>query len=383
MNEGRSMDLEFTESQKMMQTTAREFLSKECPGDKVRELEDSEKGYSKETWKKMAEMGWMGLIIPEEYGGVGGEFMDLVVLLEEMGRSALPSPFFSTVVLCSLPILRFGNENQKKEFLTKIAMGDAIMALALTEPSGSFKASGIEVKATPEGDEYVIDGTKFFVNYANVSDYLLVACRTTKGGVLEEGITLLIVDAKSPGIDVKVIPTTALDKQCEVVFKGVRVPKENVLGKVNEGWKIVEWILEKAAISKCVEMVGGCEAVLEMINSFAKERVQYKRPIADFQVIQHYLVNMWMMTETSKNITYEAAWMAGEDLPCAKHISAAKVWVSEAFKFVAERGVNIHGALGITREVNVGLYYRRAWAWDPMFGDANFHREIVAKQIGL
>ena len=377
------MDLDFTEDQEMIRDSAMDFLSKECPKDKVRELEDSEDGYSEEMWKKMAELGWTGLVIPEDYDGEGGEFLDLIVLLEEIGRNILPAPFFETVVLSSLPILQFGNEKQKKEFLPKIANGDMKMTVALTELSGSYRASGINVKATLKDDGYVIDGTKFFVNYANVADYFIVACRTAEGEKEEEGVTLLVVDAKSPGIDVKVIPTTGADKQCEVAFKNVNVPKEDVLGEVNQGWDIIKWMLERAAISRCAEMVGGCEAVLEMTNIYAKQRVQYKRPIADFQVIQHYLANMWIKTETSKNITYEAAWMAGEGIPCAKHVSMAKVWVSEAFKFVAERGVQIHGAIGITREIDVGLYYRRAWAWDPMFGDADLHREIVAEEMGL
>ena len=377
------MDLDFTEDQEMIRDSAMDFLSKECPKDKVRELEESEDGYSEEMWKKMAELGWTGLVIPEDYDGEGGEFLDLIVLLEEIGRNILPAPFFETVVLSSLPILQFGNEKQKKEFLPKIANGDMKMTVALTELSGSYRASGINVKATLKDDGYVIDGTKFFVNYANVADYFIVACRTAEGEKPEDGVTLLLVDAKSPGIDVKVIPTTGADKQCEVAFKNVNVPKEDVLGEVNQGWDIIKWMLERAAISRCAEMVGGCEAVLEMTNIYAKQRVQYKRPIGDFQVIQHYLANMWIKTETSKNITYEAAWMAGEDIPCAKYISMAKVWVSEAFKFVAERGVQIHGAIGITREIDVGLYYRRAWAWDPMFGDADLHREIVAEEMGL
>jgi alkylation response protein AidB-like acyl-CoA dehydrogenase len=381
------MDLDFTKDQKMIQKSVKDFLSKECPPDMVRELEHSEEGCSEEMWKKMAEIGWMGLVLPGKYAGEyggEGEFMDLIVLLEEMGRNIPPpSPFFETVVLSSLPILQFGTEEQKKEFFGKIASGEMKMTLALTESFGSYCPLDIRVKATPEGDGYVIDGTKSFVNYANVADYLVVVCRTAEGEEPEDGITIFLVDAKTPGIDVKVIPTTALDKQCDVIFKGVKVPKENVLGEVNEGWEIVKWILERAVVTRCAEMVGGCEAVLEMTNKYAKERVQYKRPIADFQVIQHYLANMFIKTETAREITHEAAWMAGEGLPCTMIVSVAKTWVSEAFKFVCERGVNIHGAIGITDEMDVGLYYRRAWAWDPMFGDADFHREIVAKEIGL
>ncbi|MDY6965897.1 MAG: acyl-CoA dehydrogenase family protein [Halobacteriota archaeon] len=377
------MNLDFTEDQKLIRKSAKDFLSKECPPDVTRELEDSEEGYSEDMWKKMGELGWMGLVIPEEYGGMMGEFMDIIVLMEEIGRNVLPSPFFETIILGSMPILEFGTEDQKKEFLTKIATGDLKMTLALTESSGGYYAADIDTKATSEGDGYAINGTKLFVNYANAADYLVVACRTSEGKEPEDGITVFLVDKKSPGIEVNVVTTTALDKQCEVVFKDVKVPKENVLGAVDQGWNVVKWILKRAAIARCAEMVGGCQAVLEMTNKYSKERIQYGRPIGDFQVIQHYLANMWMKTETSKYLTQEVAWMVGEGLSCSKEVSAAKAWVSEAFKFVSERGVQIHGAIGVTREVDVGLYYRRAWAWDPMFGDPNYHREIVAKEIGL
>ncbi len=377
------MNLDFTEEQEMLRTSARDFLSTECPKTAVRELEESEEGYSKEMWKKMADLGWMGLVLPEEYGGTGGEFMDLIILLEEMGRNILPSPFFSTVVLCSLPILEYGTEEQKKEFLPKIANGEMIMSLALAEPSAIYNASGIKVKASLQGDEYVINGTKLFAHDAHIADYLLVVTRTTEGANPQEGITLLLVDAKSPGVTSSVVPTAALDKQCEVIFEDVKVPRKNMLGAPNQGWGIVKRLLEQATVAKCAEMLGGGQAALEMSNSYAKERVQYGRLIGDFQTIQNYLANMWIDMETSRNITYEAVWMVGEKLPCTKEVSIAKAWVSEAFKFITERGVQIHGAIGMTRDHDMGLYYRRAWAWDVLFGDADFHKEVVAQQLGL
>jgi alkylation response protein AidB-like acyl-CoA dehydrogenase len=334
-------------------------------------------------WKKMANLGWMGLVFPEEHGGSGGEFLDLIILLEEMGYNILPGPFFSTVVLCSLPILQFGTKEQKERFLPKIANGALVLALSLTEPSATYKPSGIEVKATLKDGNYLIEGTKLFVSDAHVADYLLVAARASERKNPEEGITLFLVDAKSPGVKIEVVPTTAWDKQCEVIFEGVKVPEENILGEIDKGWKIVDWTLQRAAICKCAEMIGGCKASLEMANSYARERIVYGRPIADFQAIQYYLVNMWINTETSKNITYEVAWTLGENLPCTKDVSIAKAYVSEAFKFVTERGVQIHGAIGTTRDHDMGLYYRRAWAWDPVFGDADFHREIIAQEIGL
>ncbi|GAG12387.1 unnamed protein product, partial [marine sediment metagenome] len=210
------MDLDLTEEQEMLQTMARDFLTKECPKALVRELEEDEKGYSPELWRKMAELGWMGLVLPAEYDGMEMGFMDLIILLQEMGRNILPGPFFCTVVLGSLPIFSAGTEEQKKEFLPKIASGEMILTMALTEPNGRYDAAGVETKAVAQGDSFVISGTKLFVENAHIADYMICVARTTEGATPEEGITLFLVDAKSPGIKVEGIPTMADDKLCEV-----------------------------------------------------------------------------------------------------------------------------------------------------------------------
>lgn len=371
------MNLDFSEEQKMLRSTVRDFLAGECPKSKVRQLEESENGHDPEIWRKIADLGWIGLVLPEEYGGSGAEFTSLLVLFEETGRNIFPSPLFSTEVLGALPILQYGNRQQKQEFLPRIASGDAIMALALIEASVSYKPSAIRVKAEPQDGGYVINGTKLFVNDASVADHLLVVARTA-GKV---GITLFLVDAKSPGVKIEVMPTVALDKQCEVAFSDVRVSQSDILGGKGRGVKIVGRILEQAAVLKCAESVGAMEAVVEMTTDYAKERVQYGKPIASFQVIQHYLANMSARTLTAKSMTYKAAWMAQEGLPCSVEVSAAKAWANEAYKFVTERAVQIHGALGMTRDHDVGLYYRRAEAANAIFGDTDFHYERVAQKL--
>ncbi|MBE0415874.1 MAG: acyl-CoA/acyl-ACP dehydrogenase [Dehalococcoidia bacterium] len=377
------MNLDFTEEQEMLRTSARDFLTTECPKTLVRELEESEKGYSPELWKKMAELGWMGLVIPDKYDGMGMQFMDLAVLLEEMGRNILPGPFFSTVVLGALPILSAGSEEQKKEILPKIAGGKAILTMALTEPSATYEASGVHTKAVARGNSFILNGTKLFVENAHIADYIICVTRTKDGASPEEGITLFLVDAKSPGIKCAVIPTIALDKQCEVVFENVSVPKKNMLGELDKGWPLVARTLEQATMAKCAEMIGGAQAALDMTVAYAKERVQYGRPIGAFQAIQFYLSDMWMKVTMSKNITYEAVWMVSEGLPCTEKVAIAKGWVNDAYKFVTERGVQVHGAIGTTRDHDMGLYYRRAWAADQTFGNTDFQREVVARQMGL
>jgi len=376
------MDLRFTEAQEMLRKTARDFLSTECPKTKVRELEEADEGYSPETWQKMAELGWMGLIIPEEYEGMGVTFQDLIVLLEEMGRNILPGPFLSTTV-STFPILEVGTEEQKREFLPKIARGELVLTSALLEVSGTFDASGIATKAMPKEGDFIINGTKLFVEMAHVADYLICATRTKEGVSPEEGVTLFMVEAKAPGISCEVMPTIGMDKLCEVRFEDVLVPGKNLLGELDKGWAVVEKTLEKGAIAKCAESIGGMQACVELTVAYSKDRVQYDRPIGAFQALQHIMADMWIAMETSRYLVYEAAWMESEGLPCAKEVSMAKAYVNEAYKDVTKWAVRLHGAIGTSRDHDIPLYYRRAKAVDTAFGSTDFHKKLVAEKIGL
>ena len=376
------MDLTFSEAQEILRKMARDFLSTECPKTLVRELQDSEKGYSPELWKKMAELGWLGLIVPEEYEGMGYTFQDLTVLLEETGRNILPGPLVPTIT-STFPIMDAGSEEQKKEFLPKIAAGELILTTALLEAEGTLDPSGIAVKATPKGDDFVINGTKLFVEMARVADYLICAARTKDGASPEEGISLFIVDTKAPGIHCDVIPTIAMDKLCELRFENVTVPKKNTLGELHKGWPVVEKLLEKGAIAKCAESIGGMQAAVEMTIAYSKERVQYGRPIGAFQALQHMMADIWSSMETSRYLVYEAAWMESEGLPCTKEVSMAKAYVNEAYKYVTKWAIRLHGGIGTSRDHDIPLYYLQAKAADTAFGGTDFHRELVAQQIGL
>jgi alkylation response protein AidB-like acyl-CoA dehydrogenase len=376
------MDLRFTETQEILKKMARDFLTTECPKTLVRKLEQSEEGYSPEVWKKMAELGWMGLIIPEEYGGMGYTFQDLVVLLEEIGRNILPGPLMATVT-GAFPLLASGTEEQKKEMLPKIAQGGLILTTALLEEEGVFDASGIAVKATPKGDDFVIDGTKLFVEMAHVADHIICVTRTKDSTAPEKGITLFIVDSKTPGVSSEVMPTTAADKLCEVHFQNVTVPKKNILGELDGGWPIVETMLRKGAIAKCAESLGAIENCVEMTVAYSKERTQYERPIGAFQALQHKMADMWTAMETSRYLIYEAAWMESEGLPCTKEASMAKAYVNEVYKDVAKWAVRLHGAIATSDDHDIPFYYRRSKAADIAFGGTDFHREIVAQKIGL
>jgi alkylation response protein AidB-like acyl-CoA dehydrogenase len=377
------MNLAFSEEQEMLKKMARDFLTDKFPKTVVKELEGGELGYSPELWKEMAGLGWMGLVLPEKYGGSGMGFLDLAVLLEEMGRACLPGPFFSTVILGGLTIADVGSEEQKQKYLPKIASGEMFFTLALTEPSAQYDADAIETKATADKDGYVINGTKLFVPDAHIANYMIVAARTDEKAKAEKGISLFIVDGKSPGISSSVLKTIANDKLCEVVFKGVKVPKENLLGKLNEGWGEVEKLIQRAAVAKCCEMVGCIQQALDMTVSYAKERKQYDRPIGSFQVIQHYCADMATDVDGTRLATYQAAWMLSEGLPCAKEIAIAKAWAGEACQRVMAIAHQIHGAIGVTIDHDLQYYTRRAKAAEVSFGDASFYREVVAKEMGL
>ncbi len=374
------MDLGLDEQQEMLKNFARDFLEKECPEQFVRQMEEDEKGYSPELWQKMAQQGWMGLIIPEQYGGTGMNLCELVVLLEEFGRALVPGPFISTVVLGGVPIMDFATEDQKKQFLPRIASGELIMTMALTEPSARWTADGVQLLAGKDGAGYVLNGTKLFVPDAHVTDYMVVVARI--GGSGEDGITSLLVDSKSPGIKYELLKTIAADKQCEVTFENVRVPASNLLGQEGKGWPVVERTQNVATVAACAYLVGLSQMDFDVTLNYAKERVQFGRPIGSFQAIQHKLADAVIDVDGSRFITYKAAWSLQEGEPDADlMISMAKAWTSDASRRVVAHGQQIHGGIGFTKEYKIQLYFRRQKWMELMWGDADYHRERVAQKL--
>jgi alkylation response protein AidB-like acyl-CoA dehydrogenase len=378
------MDLGLSEEQEMLKNFARDFLEKECPEKLVRDMEEDEKGYSPELWQKMAEQGWQGLIIPPEYGGSGMTFVDLIILVEEFGRALVPGPFIPTVIGGAIPILEMGSEEQKKEFLPKLAAGQMIMTLAVTEPTARFDAEGVELEAKAEGDPFVLNGTKLFVRDSHVSDYMVVAARTNKGADPKDGITLLLVDSKSPGITHTLLKTIASDMQTEIKFENVKVPKGNVLGEVDKGWAPLKKVMLKATVAECAYLVGLAQMDFEISVNYAKERVQFGRPIGAFQAIQHKCADMVTDVDGARFIMYKAAWSVCEDEPDAEmDVHMAKAWCAEATRRVVAHGQQIHGGIGFTKDYKLQLYFRRQKAAELAWGDADYHRELVADGLKL
>lgn len=379
------MDFGLNEEQEMLKTMARDFFTNECPKTHVKEMMDDEKGYSPELWKKMAELGFLGLVIPEEYGGTGGNFIDLMVLMQEMGRAVLPSPFISTVLLAGIPLLAAGTEEQKKEFLPKIAAGDVILALALSEPNGDLGADAIEIEAVAEGNDYIINGTKLFVLDAAAANHILCATRTKRTKDPEEGITLFLIDAKADGVHVTSLKTMdETRKQCEVLFKNVKVPAKSMVGELHQGWPILKKTLNQATAMLCGEMVGGLDTVMEMTLDYAKQRIQFGVPIGSFQAIKHKFADMLIQVEYARSLTYYAAWTVDQDIPDSPvAVSTAKSWCGDAYKHVTNEGVQIHGGIGFTWDHDMHLYFKRARFSDTAFGDSTYHRELIAQSLNL
>lgn len=380
------MDFGFSEEQDMLRQVAQDFLTENCPTTFVRQMMEDNKGYSPDLWNKMAELGWLGLAFPEEYGGQGYSFIDLTVILEEMGAALLPSPFLSSVILAGQAILTGGSEEQKKAYLPKIADGSMIATLALTEPSGRFDAEGVsDVKATPTDDGFEISGTKLFITDAHISDVMVVAARTKDSGDKSFGVTLFLVDSNTAGVTTNLLKTMdETRKQCEVVFDSVKVSRDRVLGQVDMGWPVLSKVLHVGCAALCAEMVGGAQRVLDISVDYAKERVQFGRPIGSFQAIKHKCSEMMLQVESAKSAAYYAAWSIDEDVPDAPlAISMAKAYCSDAYRYTAGEGIQVHGGIGFTWEHDMHLYFKRAKFSEFTFGDATYHRELVAQEINL
>lgn len=381
------MDFGFSEEQEMLRQTARAFLEENCPTTFVRQMMEDDQGYASALWKEMADLGWLGLAFPEEYGGQGLGFVDLTVILEEMGAALLPSPFFSTVLLAGQTLLIGGSEEQKKTHLPKIADGSLLATLALTESTGRFDAAGVaEVKAIPQDDgSFRLSGTKLFVPEAHIADVLVVAARTKEAGDASFGISLFLVNSDSQGISTTLLKTMdQTRKQCEVVLDNVSVGRDRLIGMIDMGWPIMQKVLNIATAALCAEMIGGAQRVLDMSVAYAKERVQFGRPIGSFQAIKHKCSEMMLQVESAKSAAYYAAWAVDEDVPEAPlAVSMAKAYCSDAYRYTAGEGIQVHGGIGFTWEHDMHLYFKRAKYSEFMFGDATYHREQVAQELHL
>jgi alkylation response protein AidB-like acyl-CoA dehydrogenase len=377
------MNYDFTEEQEMLKKAARDFLVAKCPKSYVKQMETDEKGFAPELWQEMAGLGWLGLVLPEKYGGSAMKFLDLAVLIEEMGRACLPGPFFSNIVLSAMILLESATEAQKEKLLPGIAAGKTIVTLALNERDARYDARTINLRATTGKEGFLLNGAKMFVPDAHVADYYLVVARTRNTVNPERGITMFIVDAKSTGISCTALKTISGDKQFAVAFKNVKVPEANVLGRVGRGWTIVFKAVERAAAARCCDTVGILQRVLEMTLDYVKERKQFDKTIGSFQVIQHYMAEMAADVDGTRFSAYQAAWRLSEGKSAMREIAIAKAWLSDAFERIITRSHQIHGAIGVSIDHDLHYYTVRGKANQLSYGDADYWREMVAQSMGL
>ena len=378
------MDIGFSEEQGLLRDTARKFLDAACTTKFVRDRMATAEAVTPEFWAQLAEQGWLGINFAEEDGGSELGLVDLVVLMEEMGRTVMPGPYLATVLLGGAAIREAGSPAQRREYLPRIAEGRLKATLAAIEPNARWDASGIMMTAQPMRGGFSLSGTKLFVPDAHLADIVVVAARTRDAGTMEDGVTLFLVPKDAAGLSV--VPMPSIDetrKLCEVRFDNVAVPQTALLGELHEGWPSLARVYDAASVALAAEMCGGAQRVLDMTVEYAKLRVTFGKPIGTYQGVKHKCADMLVEVENAKSLTYYAAWAIDERQPDAPlAVSMAKAAASDASRKVSNSGIQLHGGIGMTWEHDLHLYMKRAKASEVAFGDANWHRERVASLIG-
>jgi alkylation response protein AidB-like acyl-CoA dehydrogenase len=356
------MEFGLNESQQLLKENARKFFAGECPMNETRRLIETETAYGETLWAKMAEQGYTGIIFPEEFGGVGLGKVELILLMEEAGRALLPGPFFSTVALAGAVLDALATVEQKEKYLAPICRGEARSTVAMLEASASWDPADVRITAA----HGKLTGEKLFVPDAAVAGTIIVVARNGA----------FLVDAKAPGL--KVSPMSGMDlarKVYAVQFTDTPAEKLGDLAGLPRA-------LDVATAALVGEMVGGMQRTLDLTVEYAKTRKQFGKPIGMFQAVQHQCADMYLETESSRSAAYYAAWALEENAPDASvAVSIAKMYASDAGRTVGNRGIQVHGGMGFTWENDLHLYYRRAKASETMFGDANFHRERIARMV--
>jgi alkylation response protein AidB-like acyl-CoA dehydrogenase len=371
------MNFAFSDEQEELRRSVRRFFEDKSPEPEVRRLMDESEGYDPAVWTQMAQqLGLQGLAIPEEYGGSGFTYIELVVVLEEMGRALLCAPYFSTVALAANALLCSGDDAARKRYLPAIASGESIATLALTEDSGKWDEGSVAMAATRSGDGYLLSGTKNFVIDGHLADLILVVART------DAGVSLFAVAGDADGLTREALPTMdQTRKQAKLDFASTPA---RLIGVDGQGWPIIAKTLDLAAVAIAAEQVGGAQKVLEMSVDYAKMRVQFGRPIGSFQAVKHKCADMLLEVESAKSAAYYAGWAAAEDndeLPAVA--SLAKAYCSEAYFHAATENIQIHGGIGFTWEHPAHLYFKRAKTMELYLGDPTYHRELIAQRIGI
>jgi alkylation response protein AidB-like acyl-CoA dehydrogenase len=378
------MDIGFSEEQELLRETARKFLEGECDTPFVRRMMATDDAVTEAFWRQLAENGWLGILFREADGGSGLGMVDLVVLMEEIGRAVMPGPFPATVLLGGLAISVAGSAAQRQQWLPRITAGEAKATLAVSEPNARWDAAGITLAARERSGGFALSGVKMFVPDAHLADVLVVAARTRDGSTMEDGISLFLVPKDAAGLVIRRLPSVdETRKLCEVRLDNVGLPASALLGELHQGWPALSGVIDRAAVGLSAEMCGAAQRVLDMTVDYAKLRVAFGKPIGSYQGVKHQCADMLVDIENARSLTYYAAWaldQAEAEAPMA--VSMAKAAASDAGRKVCAAGIQLHGGIGMTWEHDLQLYLKRAKADEVAFGDATWHRERIARLMG-
>jgi len=375
------MDMELSEQQKKLIDTARRFLEKECPLSAVREMESTETGFSTDLWQQMGGLGWLGLPYPEQYGGYGLGVVGLALLSKEMGRALCPSPYIPSVVLAGGAVLAAGSEELRQTYLPRIASGQTVVAFALQEQSPYWDPRGVSCRATETANGWVLNGTKMFVEFANAADKILLVARTAGEKPSKDGITMFLMDARSPGLSMTPLGTLARDRQFRVELEGVSVAQADVVGPVGGAWPLLEPVIHSGIVAFSSHMVGASERIHAMAVEFAKNRVQFGRPIGSFQAIQHYLAQSITEIIGADTMTLYAAWCLDQGEPAREIVAKAKALAGDTYKSVSSLGAQIYGGIGFNEDVDTTLFLRRGKQAQLSMGDTGYWEDVIAEEL--
>jgi alkylation response protein AidB-like acyl-CoA dehydrogenase len=372
------MDLSLNEHQRMLAQSARTFMQRRMPKGTIVALQKSETGYQPQTWTTIAELGWLGLLIPAQYGGGGASLTDAAALYEEFGRGPLPGPFFSSGVLSALTVLEAGDAEQRRRILPEIAAGRQIFTVAITEPRRSWGPQGVAMEPRRSGDRLVLDGVKLFVSDAVGASHLIVAVRTGAGA---EGISLLMVDMQTKGISARNLPGL-LSWQAEVAFDGVEVPVSALLGgRENTGWAALTRAMERALPVLCAYQVGSCQAAFEMSVEYSNSRVQFGVPIGRFQRVQDHIVRLVNHLDAARWATYEALWKLDSGRPAADSVHLAKAVTAEAHMEACNAAHEVHAGIGSSHEYGLTPHTQLSRTLFNYLGDPKWHKRRMAEAL--
>jgi alkylation response protein AidB-like acyl-CoA dehydrogenase len=377
------MDLGLTEAQELLKTTAANFIQQEYPKETLIALETTPTGVTPELFRKVADLGWFGIIIPEAYGGEERSFTDAAVLYEELGRGPVPGPFFSSSVLGALTVLHGGTEEQKRDLLPQVARGERVLSLAVTEPHYGWRPETVQMRASLQRGSYTLNGVKLFVHDAQAATHLVCAVRTAPpNNGTSSGITLLIVDAKTPGVTIRTLPGW-MSQVDEVHFTNVQIPATAVLGETpGQGWEALEAAALQAIPILCAYQVGSCQTVFDMAVAYSRTHVQFGQPIGRFQRVQDHIITMVNHLDAARWTTYEALWKLDTGRPAAASVHLAKAVTSEAYLKVCDSGHEVHAGVGVIREYGLTLHTQRSRTLYHLLGDPRYHRRHLADALG-